>query len=139
MVRGSGDLVASVDSLLYLRSKEAGTFTLEHAKARRGMPHEPILVRIEGDGEAIRLVNEGAVAKADDRVEAMLAGIVAALREEGAPLGRPTLAVRIGTSTNNGTFSRALKLGWQRGVLAKTEPERVGDATLYALARGVIA
>ena len=103
------------------------------------MPHEPILVRIDGDGEAIRLVNEGEVAKADNRVDAMLAGIVAALREDGAPLGRPTLAVRIGTSTNNGTFSRALTLGWQRGLLAKTEPERVGEPALYALAGGVAA
>ena len=50
------------------RAKEPGSFQLEHAKSRRGFPHEAILVRIENDGaetnSPVRLVNEGAVAVA---------------------------------------------------------------------------
>ena len=69
MVRGSLDFVASVDALLYLRPKD-DAFTVEHAKARRGRPHESILVRIVGDDgeeETVELRNEGPVAQADDR------------------------------------------------------------------------
>lgn len=137
MVRGSGDLVASVDSLLFLRGKEGAAFTLEHAKSRRGVPHESILVRIEVEGDHLRLVSEGGVASADDRVEAMLARVLEALRADGGPLGRPQLALRIGVASNSGTFTRALKLGWQRELLAKDDPEKVGAPTLYALVDGV--
>jgi hypothetical protein len=135
MVRGSGDLLASVDTLFYLRAKENSSFTLETV-SRRGLPHEPILVRIEGDDDQneIRLVNEGPVALAEDKVEAMLAKIVQALRDDGGAQGRPALAVHVGTDPKNGTFNRALNLGWQRGQLAKTAPGKVGEPTLYALA-----
>lgn len=138
MVRGSGDLVASVDSLLYLRAKESGSFTLEHAKARRGVPHEPILVRIEGDDGSIGLVSEGAVAYAEDKVEAMLARVRQVLAEDGGALGRQVIALKVGVAANSGTFSRALKLGYDRGILAKRDGERPTDPTLYALAEGVI-
>jgi hypothetical protein len=134
MVRGSGDLVASVDTLLYLRAKEAGTFTLEHAASRRGIPHESILVRIEAEDEdRIELVSDGPVARADDKVEAMLARIIEALRESGGYLERPVLALRIDTDGRNSTFTRALKLGWQRNQLAKEEGA-VGKPTVYSLA-----
>lgn len=133
MVRGSGDLHASCDSLLYLRATEPGAFTLEHASSRRGLPHESILVRIESDGERIRLVNEGTVARAEDKVEATLARIVEALRDEGEPLARQPLAVRLGLDPKSGTYSRALNLGWQRELLAKTDGTG-RQPTLYALA-----
>lgn len=136
MVRGSGDLVASVDSLLYLRAKEGGAFTLEHGKARRGLPHEPILVRIEGDEQHLRLVSEGAVAAADDKVEAMLARVLAALQDDGGALARPVLELRVGSKPKNSTLTRALKLGWQREQLAKTKGG-FGEPTLYALSEGV--
>jgi hypothetical protein len=142
MVRGSGDLVASVDVLLYARSKEAGKFTLEHGKARRGFPHPSILVAIENDSDdpssPVRLVNEGEVAMAEDKVEAMLAKIRHALANDGGPLERPALAMRAGASPDDRTFQRALTLGHDRGQLAKT-PQGVGKTTLYALAEGVSA
>jgi hypothetical protein len=141
MVRGSLDLVASVDVLLYVRAKEAGAFTLEQAKSRRGLPHESILVRIEGDGDdaELRLTNEGAVARADDKVEATLAQIVQKLAETGGPLERQVLALRVDKDPKDGTFSRALKLGFQREMLAKSPRERPTDPQLYALAEGVTA
>jgi energy-coupling factor transporter ATP-binding protein EcfA2 len=136
MVRGSLDLVASVDALLYIRSKESGTFTLEHAKSRRGLPHAPIQVRIDGDGDdaELRLVNEGPVAFADDKVEAMLAKIIAALREDGCTLERQVLALRVGTDPKNSTYNRALNLGYDRQQLAKPDREKPTDPQLYALA-----
>lgn len=136
MVRGSGDLVASIDTLLYLRAKEGGSFTLEHAASRRALPHEPILVEIQGDETTIELVNAGPVAAADDKVEALLARIVEALRDDGGTLERQVLALRVDKATTDGTFSRALRLGWQRELLAKTKGN-VGEPTLYALADGV--
>ena len=138
MVRGSGDLVASVDALFYLRAKESGSFTLETI-SRRGLPHEPILVRVEADDEeeTLRLVNAGPVALADDKVEATLAKVLRVLGEAGGPLDRPVLALRVDVDTKDGTFQRALKLGWQRGQLAKTEPSRIGEKVLYALAEGI--
>lgn len=134
MVRGSSDLVASVDALFYLRAKDPGSFTLEQGATRRAVPHEPILVRIEVDEEAERLelVNEGPVALADDKLEAMLARVFAALNEDGGALERPVLAVRVGSDTKDRTFQRALALGWQRGQLAKSE-RRVGEPTVYSL------
>lgn len=137
MVRGSGDLVASVDTLLYLRAKEAGAFTLE-AVARRGMPHEPILVRIENDEDdgSLRLINEGAVAAGEDKVESLLAKIMRALRSDGGTLERPVIAMRVGEDVRSGTFNRALKLGWQRGQLTKSD-RVVGKPTSYSLAEGV--
>ena len=136
MVRGSLDLVASVDVLLYIRSKESGTFTLEHAKSRRGLPHEPIQVRIAGDGndDELRLVNEGPVAFADDKVEATLVKILAALRDDGGALARQVLALRVGTDAKNNTFNRALNLGYDRGQLAKPDRQKPTDPQLYALA-----
>jgi hypothetical protein len=133
MVRGSGDVLASVDCLLFLRSKQPGSFTIETV-ARRGLPHEPVQVRIEADedGEAIRLVNEGPVAAREDKVEALLAKIITALEADGGTLERPVIAVRIGTDVRNGTFSRALKLGFQRGQLAKSE-KVVGEPISYSL------
>jgi hypothetical protein len=135
MVRGSGDLVASFDTLLYLRAKDPGTFTLEHAAFRRGITHESILVRIEADDDdrRIELVNDGPVARADDKVEAMLARIIETLGENGGALERPVLALRIDTDAKSGTFSRALNLGWQRNQLAKSHPQ-VGKPVTYALA-----
>jgi hypothetical protein len=132
MVRGSGDLVASIDTLLFLRAKEAGQFTLEHGKSRRGLPHESILVTItEADDERLELVNEGAIATADDKLEAMLARVVRALA--AGPLPRQTLALKVETDPKNGTFNRALKLGWQRGQLAKGEREKPNDPVVYSL------
>jgi hypothetical protein len=137
MVRGSGDFVAAVDTLFYLRGKGDQRFILETAKARRGRPPEPIMVRIE-DEDGLRLVNEGEVATADDKVEGLLARIIEQLREAGGgPLERPVLALRVGVDGQNSTFTRALKLGWQRDVLAKTEPSKVGEKALYALASEV--
>jgi hypothetical protein len=134
MVRGSGDFVAAVDTLFYLRGKGDQRFILETAKARRGRPPEPIMVRIE-DEDGLRLVNEGEVATSDDKVEGLLARIIEQLREAGGgPLERPVLALRVGVDGQNSTFTRALKLGWQRDVLAKTEPSKVGEKALYALA-----
>jgi hypothetical protein len=46
--RGSGDLVASVDALLYFRRLD-GLVRIEHAKTRRGHPHEPTHYRIVED------------------------------------------------------------------------------------------
>ncbi|MDP9256003.1 MAG: AAA family ATPase [Actinomycetota bacterium] len=136
MVRGSLDLVASVDVLLYIRSKESGTFTVECAKSRRGLPHEPIQVRIAGDGDdaELRLVNEGPVAYADDKVEATLAKILTALRDDGGALQRQVLALKVGTDTKNNTFSRALNLGYDRQQLAKPERQSRTEPQLYALA-----
>lgn len=136
MVRGSGDLVASVDSLLYLRAKEGSSFTLEHAKARRGVPHESILVRIHGDEDSLELVSEGPVAFADDKVEAMLARVRHVLADDGGAVQRKVIALRLGIDAKSGTFSRALNLGHDRHLLAKTPGERPTDPTLYALADG---
>jgi hypothetical protein len=133
MVRGSGDLVAGVDQLLYLRAKEPGTFTLEHGASRRSLPHEPILVRVVGDDNRIELVNEGAVAMAEDKLEAVLAGIIEALR--AGPLERKVLALRVDVDPKDGTFSRALNLGWQRGQLTKTNEQtrKSNEPLVYAL------
>lgn len=68
MVRGSGDLVASVDTLLYLRGKERGRFTLEHGKARRGVPQLPRTVKIvEEDGRLSLVPADAAAADARAR------------------------------------------------------------------------
>jgi hypothetical protein len=139
MVRGSLDLVASVDVLLYVRAKEAGTFTLEQGKSRRGLAHESILVQIEGSGddETLSLASAGPVASAEDKVEAMLARIIEALRADGGVLTRQVVAMRIGVDTKSGTFSRALKLGYDRNQLAKPEREKTTDPQMYALAEGM--
>jgi hypothetical protein len=141
MVRGSGDLVASVDVLLYARAKEAGKFTLEHGKARRGFPHPSILVAIENESDdptsPVRLVNEGEVAMAEDKVEAMLARITRALADDGGPLERAVLALRVETSPKDRSFARALSLGKQREQLASNDENRkVGEPALYSLAYG---
>jgi hypothetical protein len=142
MVRGSLDFVASVDCLLYLRQKEPDAFALEHAKARRGRPHESILVRIVGDDDerqTVELVNEGPIAQAEDKVEALLAKIIQALQAEGAPLARQVLALRVDADSRSGTYGRALNLGWQRNLLAKSESDRRGQPVFYSLAEGVRA
>jgi hypothetical protein len=139
MVRGSLDLVASVDVLLYVRAKEAGTFTLEQGKSRRGLAHESILVQIEGSGddETLSLSSAGPVASAEDKVEAMLARIIEVLRADGGVLARQVIGMRVGVDVKNGTFSRALKLGYDRNQLAKPEREKTTDPQMYALAEGM--
>lgn len=144
MVRGSGDLVASVDVLLYARAKEAGKFTLEHGKARRGFPHPSILVAIENESDdptsSVRLVNEGEVAMAEDKVEAMLARITRALADDGGPLERSVLALRVEANPKDRSFARALALGRQREQFATNEQDRkVGEPALYSLAYGAPA
>jgi hypothetical protein len=141
MVRGSLDLVASVDVLLYVRAKEAGTFTLEQGKSRRGLAHESILVQIEGSGddETLSLSSAGPVASAEDKVEAMLARIIEVLRADGGVLARQVIGMRVGVDVKNGTFSRALKLGYDRNQLAKPEREKTTDPQMYALAEGMRA
>jgi 5S rRNA maturation endonuclease (ribonuclease M5) len=71
--RGSGDLVASCDVLLYVRRLSGGLLRLEHGKARRGHEHEPVHFRIveaEGGGPALELVQIQHVDEGDldDRV-----------------------------------------------------------------------
>lgn len=144
MIRGSGDILASLDQMLFHRNRpgESDAFTIEHGKARRGQPHPSILVRIveteHRDGEhGIRLELEGDVANADDKVERMLEKIARILEEDGGPVRRSSLAMRAGVSGDDSTFKRALKLGHDRGRLAKTlEQDRPGAAkrAVYALA-----
>jgi hypothetical protein len=136
LVRGSGDFTAAVDTILFARKKPPDAFTLE-AESRHGYPHAPVLVRISApEAEKLELTNEGKVAVAEDKVEAMLARIVEALREDGGTLERQAVALRLGADAGSGTFTRALKLGWQREQLAKS-PRKVGSATLYSLAEGL--
>jgi hypothetical protein len=67
----------------------------------------------------------------------MLARIITALAEDGGPLARQVLALRVDADPKGGTYSRALNLGWHRNLLAKTEPERRGEPVFYSLAEGV--
>lgn len=133
MVRGSGDLVAGVDTLLYLRAKEPGVFTLEHGACRRSFPHESIQVRVEGDDESIELINEGAVAMAEDKLESLVARIIEALRP--GPLERQVLALRVSATPKDGTFTRAVNLAFQRGQIAKTNEatRKANEPLVYAL------
>jgi hypothetical protein len=133
MVRGSGDLVASLDTLLYLRARESG-FTLEHARSRAGIPTQPIAVRIDIDDDHVHLISDGPVAIADDKVETMLAKITRALADERAPLDRTTLALRLSTDTRDRTYQRALRLGLDRNQLATNTTRKVGEPAVYALA-----
>lgn len=134
MVRGSGDLTGSVDMLLYARAtKKPDEFTLERGKKRRRLPHETILARIEDTDNGFKLTNTGPATNTDDKTETMLAEIIAALRNANGPLERQTLALRVSTDTKDGTFTRALNLGYQRDQLAK-DSQGVGKPTFYALA-----
>ena len=136
LVRGSGDFTAAVDTILFARKKPPDAFTLE-AESRHGYPHLPVLVRISSpDAELLELTNEGDVAAAEDAVEAMLARLVEALREDGGALERQALALRVGVDPSHRTYQRALNLGFQRDLLAKS-PRKVGASTIYSLAAGV--
>jgi replicative DNA helicase len=132
-VRGSGDLVASADSLLVLRPKEQGLFAVEHAKARRGMPHDSVIVRIDDNEGRITLVNEGPAGITEDKVGEMLAKIVSLLSEYRRPLARQELARGLGTDPKHGTFTRALERGCEHQQLLKPEREKRTDPQLYAL------
>ena len=135
MVRGSGDLVASADTLLYVRSKERGSFTLEQGKARRGVPQPLQTVRItETDDGRLSLVGGAAVA-AESKIEETLARVIKLLGESG-PLDRPVLASRLDLNSHNSTLTRALKLGVTSDWLVKQEGATVGAPTRYALAAG---
>ena len=52
-------------------------------------------------------------------------------------LASPAGALRISRDPKDGTYARALNLGWQRNLLAKSERERVSDPLLYSLTEGV--
>jgi hypothetical protein len=131
MVRGSGDMVASLDTLLCLRAKGNGSFTLEHGKARRSLQHDTILVQIEEEDARMRLVSEGPAVYADDKVEATLDRILRVLRAEAKPLERAVLLLRSNPSSEK-TFERAAKLGVNRGQLSRRS-SGIGKATLYEL------
>lgn len=136
LVRGSGDFTAAVDTILFARKRPPDAFMLE-TESRHGYPHAPVLVRISApDADRLELTNEGDVAVAEDKVEALLARIVETLRESAGTLERQALALRLGVDSKDGTFSRALKLGWQREQLAKSE-KKVGAPTVYSLSAGL--
>jgi AAA domain len=133
LVRGSGDFTAAVDTLLFARPKPPDAFTLEGFGKRTGYRHEPILVRLSApESETLELTNEGGVAYAEDKVEALLERVLKELRSDGGTLTRPELALRLGVDSRNSTFTRALKLGWQREQLAKSE-RKPGQPTVYSL------
>lgn len=140
LVRGSGAITAAVDTVLYLRAKsgETDAYTIEHGKSRRGAKHESILVRLtdteSDDGlPAITFSNEGNVASTVDKVQELLERIVTELRSAGEPLPRKLIALRLGVAVKDRSFGRALNVGWDRGLLAKSTAG-VGKPTFYAYA-----
>ena len=125
MVRGSGDFRGAVDGLLYLRRQknDKHRFLLEQDKIRSGLPIDPLLVYRENSAGRVRHINDGP-AKADTTTAAqmMLGTILEALRgEKESTLTRTALSLRLGVTTNNGTFLRAIHLGRESGQLATSQ------------------
>ena len=82
----------------------------------------------------VQLVNEGEVAMAEDKVEAMLARITRVLAADGGPLERSVLALRVEANPKDRSFARALQLGRQREQLATNAEKKVGEPAIYSLA-----
>lgn len=130
MARGSGDFIAAVDTMLYLKRREGpGCFTLEAGKLRSALPPDPIIVRIQDrDDRTIQHIVEGLVV---DRLTEMKIKVREVLAEH-TTLNRTQLALKVGADAKSGTFSRALNEMYEGDEIAKTE-QGAGKATLYAL------
>lgn len=132
LVRGSSDILASVDTLLFVRKKsgEANTFILEHGANRLDIEHETIQVEIQADDGRLALNNAGGILRADDNVDQLLDKIVQTLGERGS-LTNTDLASALGTDARTDTtYRRSLKLGVQRKLLEK---RKTGRFVTYAL------
>lgn len=135
MTRGSGDFLAVVDTQLYVRKKEAGVFTLEHGKSRRGLEHEAIQVRVsEADDEHLTFLNEGVAAIADTKLDVFLVKIIEELRELGGHATTTVLKMRVGPSPKQmRTFYLALKVGVEKGWLGQIKSENRREPDEYSL------
>lgn len=136
MTRGSGDFLAAIDSQLYLRRKEPGSFTLKHGANRRGLEHDSIVVRISpAENTTLTFTNEGKAVAVDEKREQLLERVIAALKDAGGgPLARPVLALKAGSNTKDGSLKRALQLGLDRNILACEQPSNPTKPQLWALA-----
>jgi hypothetical protein len=121
MTRGSSDFLAAVDTQIYVRRKDAGVFTLEHGKSRRGMEHEAIQIRVsEASDEHLRFENEGVAVVAETKLDTFLVKIIAALRELGGRATTTVLIQKIGPSPKEvRTFRSALKVGFDKDLLGQ--------------------
>lgn len=139
MTRGSGDFMAAIDSQLYLRKKAPGKFNLEHGASRRGLSHETISVTVSAaDDEHLTFTNEGPSMSAESKLDETLIKIIEALREDGGgPITSTALKIKLGVSPKEQrTFYNALKLGYEKEWLAKTEPTDKRQPTEWSLAEG---
>ncbi|MBM4419807.1 MAG: hypothetical protein FJ033_16100 [Chloroflexi bacterium] len=149
MIRGSSDIGASLDQLLYLRTKpgDPASLILEHGKSRRGIPHSAVQLRIErsdrDDGTySLDLVNEGDAAAEHGKIEHVLSKILRALDDDGGLVPTSVLALKVGEPRNGRHFKDALTAGYNRSQLAKTEGQAYitggKKTTLWTLYRNTL-
>jgi hypothetical protein len=139
MTRGSGDFLAAIDSQIYLRKKGPGKFNLEHGANRRGLEHETILVTVSNaEDENLTFTNEGSSVSAESKLDELVIRILEALREEGGgPTTSTALKIKLGVNPKEQrTFYNALKLGFEKEWLAKTEPSSKNEPTEWSLVEG---
>jgi hypothetical protein len=133
MTRGSGDFMAAIDTQIYLRKKEAGSFAMHHGASRRGLAHDSIIVSVSGaEEETLEFTSEGKAAAIDHGVEGLLHKIVESMRDHGGgPFSRLDLAGLTGrTNPKDGTLRRSLDLGESVGTIASAKD---GNRTIYSL------
>jgi DNA-binding transcriptional ArsR family regulator len=104
---------------------------LSFPKLRWAEERAPVILGKMRDAKTFELLGEEAHDEVDDQgAEAMLRRVVGALRQRGGILERPALALNVDTDTRDRTFTRALRIGLDRGLLAS---ERKGRKTTYSL------
>lgn len=133
MTRGSGDFMAAIDTQIYLKKKDAESFTMHHGASRRGLAHDSIIVRVSQATEnTLEFTVDGRATVIDHGVEGLLHKIIETMREHGGgPFTRAELSMKAGrTNPKDGTFRRALELGESVGAIASA---RQGRASSYSL------
>lgn len=134
MTRGSGDFLGAVDTQIYARKRDSGTFTIEHGKSRRGLEHEKVVVKVSpAENDTLEFTNEGASIDADNRLNELMVKAIEAVKETG-PMTTTELRLRLGIKdAGKRTFYSALKLAVARDYLVRREAANRKNPDTYLL------
>lgn len=128
LIRGTTDLRALADSVLFLKRLDRRSVLVRHDKNRFGPAAETFVLGFEADESMARFVHEGAATVALDKVTAAKEAIVA---EIGATALRTAdLMARLKTTFSPRTIGRALKVLKDEGIVS---PSKSGRSTFWCL------
>ena len=123
----SGAWGGRLDTLMVLKETDRpDELRLSFPKLRWAPEKQPLILgKVRNTASFEVLAEEAHEVVDEDSAEAMLIEIVAALRKSSEPvMQRTSLALRVESAPTNRTFQRALRMGFDRNLLAKSQDGR---------------